>query len=331
MTGDLRSPGALSDLRRRERQWQDAVGHALLDAPFEDAGSALVFARQFERIREALGTLREGPLVEVGCGRGQFLQYLRKTDAGRLLVGVDVSVAVSILPERGAAAVRADGEFLPFGDGTAAAVVYNGALHHVVDYRAALREALRVLAPGGKLVLFEPVSSAFSRVAHRLLDPIVFRASCEYESPIDQERKHAFREEEVMDELAAARAVVRREKSDYLAYPFTGCYAGSPFTKSRRFMLGLLALERAIDAAPVLGSVARLFAWRFLVTAVKPNPGGGPAPTVPRRLEDMIACPKCKGRLSSVEDALACTACRLRYRVDGEIPVLLIDDATVIE
>jgi len=44
----------------------------------------------------------------------------------------------------------------------------------------------------------------------------------------------------------------------------------------------------------------------------------------------ILDCPKCKGPLTWHEDeqALDCPACRLRYPVRDEIPIMLIDEAT---
>ncbi len=43
----------------------------------------------------------------------------------------------------------------------------------------------------------------------------------------------------------------------------------------------------------------------------------------------MLACPKCKGKVELVKDgsALECPACRLRYAIVDDIPVMLIDEA----
>jgi uncharacterized protein YbaR (Trm112 family) len=50
-------------------------------------------------------------------------------------------------------------------------------------------------------------------------------------------------------------------------------------------------------------------------------------------LLEILACPKCKGglRLSNDETELRCEKCRLSYRVDDGIPILLIDEASPIE
>ena len=48
-------------------------------------------------------------------------------------------------------------------------------------------------------------------------------------------------------------------------------------------------------------------------------------------LLEILACPKCKGDLeyrAEPEEQLVCHACRLAYRVEDGIPVMLIDEAT---
>ncbi len=44
----------------------------------------------------------------------------------------------------------------------------------------------------------------------------------------------------------------------------------------------------------------------------------------------ILVCPKCKGDLDyrEAESTLVCPACRLRYPVRDDIPIMLIDEAT---
>ena len=60
--------------------------------------------------------------------------------------------------------------------------------------------------------------------------------------------------------------------------------------------------------------------------------GGDPVTISPDLLE-ILACPKCKGevRLSEAQDALSCPACRLRYRIENDIPIMLIDEAQSLD
>jgi len=47
------------------------------------------------------------------------------------------------------------------------------------------------------------------------------------------------------------------------------------------------------------------------------------------RLLDILACPKCKNKFEYDKTAnkLICNICRLKYRVEDSIPVLIIDEA----
>ena len=50
------------------------------------------------------------------------------------------------------------------------------------------------------------------------------------------------------------------------------------------------------------------------------------------RLLEILVCPKCRGPLRVTEEppALVCDACKLRYPVRDDIPILLIDEAETI-
>jgi len=48
-----------------------------------------------------------------------------------------------------------------------------------------------------------------------------------------------------------------------------------------------------------------------------------------KELLDILACPKCKGDLEykKADQKLICHACRLKYAIEDDIPVMLIDEA----
>lgn len=50
-------------------------------------------------------------------------------------------------------------------------------------------------------------------------------------------------------------------------------------------------------------------------------------------LLELVACPNCKGelRLTADESELRCEMCRLSYRIDDGIPILLLEEASPYE
>lgn len=54
-----------------------------------------------------------------------------------------------------------------------------------------------------------------------------------------------------------------------------------------------------------------------------------PRAALPQELKDILACPRCKGDLEfrEAEGEIRCPACRLVFRIDDGIPVMLLDEA----
>ncbi len=55
--------------------------------------------------------------------------------------------------------------------------------------------------------------------------------------------------------------------------------------------------------------------------------------SISQELLEILACPKCKGELELTpqQDGLVCNACKLRYRIEDDIPIMLIDEAVKLE
>jgi 2-polyprenyl-6-hydroxyphenyl methylase/3-demethylubiquinone-9 3-methyltransferase len=102
-------------------------------------------------------------LVDLGCGGG--LLAPRIAGKGYHHVGVDVTAsALGLAREHGVAAVRADVTRVPLTDGCADVVVAGEILEHVTDLPAAVREACRLLRPGGRLVIDTIAATGLARL-----------------------------------------------------------------------------------------------------------------------------------------------------------------------
>jgi 2-polyprenyl-6-hydroxyphenyl methylase/3-demethylubiquinone-9 3-methyltransferase len=91
-------------------------------------------------------------LVDMGCGAGLLAPHV--AGLGYRLAGVDLTRSALVQAAgHGVAAVQGDVTALPLADGCADVVCAGEILEHVTDLPAAVREACRVLRPGGVLVV----------------------------------------------------------------------------------------------------------------------------------------------------------------------------------
>jgi SAM-dependent methyltransferase len=109
-------------------------------------------ARNAPDVLELLGS-GAGPCLDLGCGSGLYFDVLAAT--GRTVVGLDRSAdQLHIAQGRSRQVVQGDGAALPFADCTFPTVVTLWISTDVDDFAAVLREAARVLTPGGLVVFY---------------------------------------------------------------------------------------------------------------------------------------------------------------------------------
>lgn len=108
------------------------------------------------RLADLLRLPTDGWLLDTGGGTGRVAAALRPL-VGRLVISdLSVPMLAQALAKGIACAVQAEAEGLPFPDGCFERILVVDALHHFADQRRAIRELLRVLRPGGRLVIEEP-------------------------------------------------------------------------------------------------------------------------------------------------------------------------------
>ena len=111
--------------------------------------------RRLEMLKSAAGVRIQGRLLENGCGVGLYLEHL--DPLGCETVGLEYEIPRAVeAREKAANIVGGAGEDLPFPENSFDLILSNEVIEHVGDDARAVREMVRVLIPGGRMVLFCP-------------------------------------------------------------------------------------------------------------------------------------------------------------------------------
>jgi ubiquinone/menaquinone biosynthesis C-methylase UbiE len=161
-----------------------------------------------------------GEVLEIAIGTGRNLSFY--PDEIRL-TGVELSPPmVEIARQRAAELGRevelrlGDAEALDFADASFDTVICTYSLCTIPDDRAAVREAKRVLRPGGKFILAEHVRSPVGivRAVERLIEPMAVRLGGDHltREPLDHLEAEGFTVEEVKRSKLGIVELVRAAK-----------------------------------------------------------------------------------------------------------------------
>jgi SAM-dependent methyltransferase len=127
-------------------------------------GFNISFQRHRAEYRLAASMLGPGRVLDLGCGTGHSFSEL----SPRETVGVDLEASALEGQQRETHA--ADVRELPFADGAFDSVVSIHVIEHVPDPERVLREAERVLVPGGRAIFATPNRLTFGR-PDEIIDP----------------------------------------------------------------------------------------------------------------------------------------------------------------
>jgi SAM-dependent methyltransferase len=230
----------------------------------------ICYRSYYTRLRDALPARALGPWVELGSGPGLAAEFIPD------LLLTDIVQA----PWH---ARRAAAEVLPFADGELGALVLFDVLHHLAEPAAFFAEAVRVLRPGGRILLLEPYISPLSRVIYGLFHPELVDMSVDPFAPaagaglgakdpfLSNQAlptlifcgKRARRFTEMFPQLALTRVA----RFAGLSYPATGGFSRRPLLPTLLWR-ALFALERLMPRF-----LFRLMGFRlFVVVERKATP-----------------------------------------------------------
>ena len=111
--------------------------------------------RRLDMVLRTAGERLSARVLENGCGVGMYVRHL-KPQCG-VLVGLEYDFERAVQARQHSAPItNAAGEYLPFLAESFSAILSHEVLEHVQDDRLAVAEMVRVLQPGGRLILFVP-------------------------------------------------------------------------------------------------------------------------------------------------------------------------------
>jgi ubiquinone/menaquinone biosynthesis C-methylase UbiE len=146
--------------------WQRAAAHYA--ATFAQATRGFI-----DDLLEAARIRAGMRVLDLACGPG--FASAAVAEKGAQPVGLDFSSVMVGLARADHPGIRfeeGDAEALPFADGSFDAVVANFGVHHIPDPTEALREARRVLCPGGRVAFTSWAAPAENRAWKLLFDAI---------------------------------------------------------------------------------------------------------------------------------------------------------------
>ena len=143
-----------------DKQTQFIAAHSIIDMLDHFDLMASIYDRLIGppntgRLRQLLKLPTNGWLLDGGGGTGRVSSQLNDLVAN--IVVSDLSLRMlKKAQEKAISPVRAHIEHLPFPDESFDRILVVDALHHFCDQQEAIEDLLRVLKPGGRLVIEEP-------------------------------------------------------------------------------------------------------------------------------------------------------------------------------
>jgi len=174
----LRAPHASAEKAERVRAVFSRIARR-----YDQANWIHTLGRDAAWRRAAVGAARlhrAGDVLDVACGTGGLTRDFRRATTGRV-VGLDfvpemLAVARGHRGSRGIEWVEGDATALPFAPGSFDVVAIGFGLRNLTDAAAGIDQFVRVLRPGGRVVVLEfspPTGSLLSRVSRWFIRHVI--------------------------------------------------------------------------------------------------------------------------------------------------------------
>ena len=133
--------------------------HFKMVAPFYD----FFLGRSFpHHLASLLKLPTKGLLLDAGGGTGRISFHFRSLAKKVVVSDLSFPMLVQARHKKSLFSVQSHAEQLPFDDNTFDRIVVVDALHHFCDQGQAIQDLIRVLKPGGRMVIEEPDITLFA-------------------------------------------------------------------------------------------------------------------------------------------------------------------------
>jgi SAM-dependent methyltransferase len=169
----------------------------------------------------------DGKIIEIGSGIGNYKEFKPEIISADLIKNPWLDVTL-------------DAHRLPFYSNSISNIVLFDAIHHFFNPLMFMKEAYRVLKPGGRLILIEPFPTPFSLFIYRRFHPEPFIMDKDYFAVKNLEYKDAWEANQAIPYLLFFKnkgqleslfnnsfKIVKRKKFGFLYYPLTGGFDNS--------------------------------------------------------------------------------------------------------